>query len=294
MTAPVAERRIAAHGMTLAARHWRQTAAAGSLPVIAIHGWLDNAISFDALAQSLPDVEVLALDLPGHGFSDHKHLQGTYNIWDDHLQILAAADACGWDRFILIGHSRGAVIATLLAAAMPERIAGLVCLDGFLPFPQPAEQMPQQLGKFLRDYLRAERNALRAYDSVDDAVAARVRAVPTRDDSARALMARALTEQDGKYFWRSDRRLRYASAIKLTAPECDAVLEALTMPVQLILSEHGYAKWNQNGSFSERNANIREVTLPGSHHQHMEEEAGEIAALIGNFAGEISAALASD
>ncbi len=285
MSDAVEERRIEAFGMTLAARHWRKGAAGGQLPVIAVHGWLDNAVSFDALAGRLTGFEILALDLPGHGRSDHKHQQGSYNIWDDHLQILAVADACGWDRFILIGHSRGAMICTLLAAAMPDRVAQLVCLDGFLPPPNEAAKMPRQLGRFLQDYLRADRKPLREFQSVEDAIAARARSVPTCDASARKLLERGLDYDGRVYRWSSDRRLTFASAVKLTAAECDAVLDALIMPVLLILAPEGYPKWAPSLDFEARNPNIRQVIVGGSHHQHMEAEAVEIAERIAGFIG---------
>ena len=62
-------------GIELAAKHW------SSLPtkentkkdrILLLHGWLDNAASFDLLAPKLNCVlnaEIVALDLPGHGFS---------------------------------------------------------------------------------------------------------------------------------------------------------------------------------------------------------------------------------
>ena len=43
--------------------------------------------------------------------------------------VLDAADALGWDRFHLIGHSMGAGIASLVAASCPERIATLVAMN---------------------------------------------------------------------------------------------------------------------------------------------------------------------
>ncbi|MGH8605107.1 MAG: alpha/beta fold hydrolase, partial [Gammaproteobacteria bacterium] len=41
-------------------------------PLIALHGWLDNAASFDPLASYLDEFDLVALDLAGHGLSDHR------------------------------------------------------------------------------------------------------------------------------------------------------------------------------------------------------------------------------
>ena len=61
------ERRFALPGLTLASEIW---GAEGGRPVLASHGWLDNAGTFASLAPLLPDCEIVALDLAGHGLSD--------------------------------------------------------------------------------------------------------------------------------------------------------------------------------------------------------------------------------
>jgi pimeloyl-ACP methyl ester carboxylesterase len=42
------------------------------LPVIALHGWLDNANSFARLAPRLKGLRIIALDMAGHGHSGHR------------------------------------------------------------------------------------------------------------------------------------------------------------------------------------------------------------------------------
>ncbi len=39
----------------------------GGLKVLALHGWLDNAASFLPLAAQLPTLDLVMVDLPGHG-----------------------------------------------------------------------------------------------------------------------------------------------------------------------------------------------------------------------------------
>ena len=101
----------------------------GAPKVLALHGWLDNAASFVPLAAHLDDIELVALDLPGHGRSAHLPAGGHYTFEVAVHHVLDVADALGWQRFRLLGHSMGAGIASLVAAAAPERIDRLVCIE---------------------------------------------------------------------------------------------------------------------------------------------------------------------
>jgi pimeloyl-ACP methyl ester carboxylesterase len=103
---------------------------ADGIPVLALHGWLDNAASFSALRPFLTQARLVAIDMPGHGLSDHRSTDSGYQIWDDLPQLAGLLDQFGWERCVLLGHSRGAMISTLLAAAFPERVDALITLDG--------------------------------------------------------------------------------------------------------------------------------------------------------------------
>ena len=52
------------------------------LPVIALHGWLDNANSFARLAPKLEGLRIVALDFAGHGHSDHRPCGAGYALAD--------------------------------------------------------------------------------------------------------------------------------------------------------------------------------------------------------------------
>lgn len=99
------------------------------LPLVLIHGfggdrnnWLFNQA---ALAADRP---VLAVDLPGHGASSKAvadaSLAGLAGA------VLAAMDAAGLGRVLLVGHSMGGAVALALAHQQADRIAGVLTLAG--------------------------------------------------------------------------------------------------------------------------------------------------------------------
>lgn len=284
----VQEQRFGVAGLTIAARRWH---AGAERRVLALHGWLDSAASFDRLAPCWPDTDLLAVDLPGHGLSDHKPPQATYNLWDDLLDLLRLCDQLGWQRFHLLGHSRGAMMALLLAAAMPERILSVVFLDGLLPEPTPATEVARQLGQFLRDHLSSGRRPRRGYASLGEAVAARCKVMGMSADTAELLLARNLELQDGRYHWRSDPRLNAASAFKLSADHNQALLAALDVPGLLLLADQGLGGAPAASHMMECAAKSPRLAIqqyPGSHHFHLESGADILAARIADFWNQVA------
>jgi len=266
-------------GARLAARRWRN----GPLPVLALHGWLDNAASFDVLAPLLANADVLALDLSGHGLSDHRPAQATYNIWDDLPDILRVADQLGWQRFHLLGHSRGAIIASLMFAALPERIDSLVMLDVVQPQPVPISDSFVQLGKFVRETLYTRRGRAR-YESVEEALRVRCKVAKMSERAARPIVERGIVQRDGAWSWRADPRLHLASAVKLSEEHNRLLLEQIAArPHLLLLAEQGVGREMRDEAERERLQGLRWEMLDGSHHFHLEDAALPIAEKINDF-----------
>ncbi len=270
--------------MRYAAKAWGDP---NNPPILALHGWLDNAASFDVLAPKLTDAYVVAPDLAGHGHTSHRPHSGSYNIWDDLHDLLSIADACGWQQFTLLGHSRGAMIAMLLAVAAPKRIANVILLDGFLPPPIPVERTAQQLQQHLRDFRKyAKRSNPASYQSIDAAVEARLAYMSIQEEAARKIVARNLQKVDGTYRWRCDERLKASSAIKLSAEHNANILANLQAPTLLLLAEEGLSAHTKLEAMLPTDSNIKKLTLPGTHHFHMQSEpATRIAKQVLSFLG---------
>ena len=255
--------------------------------VIALHGWLDNALSFSVLAPQLTGLRVLALDLSGQGWSAHRSQDATYHIWDDIPQLIGILEQVGEPSVDVLGHSRGAAIAVLLAAALGERCAHLVLLDGLLPYPISEASLPEQFIRAQRDKRDDKKYRSRTFSHIDEFVAAR-RKLGFSDESARLLAPRALrASADGALLELThDPRLNHASAIKLTSGMCDALYASVTAKVLLLVAAQGlFLRLGAEAAERAVNALVdcELKRVPGGHHTHMEARSGEVAAHINQF-----------
>ncbi len=195
--------------LRLAARAW---GPADGIPVLAVHGWLDNAASFDALAPLLPDIRFVALDLTGHGRSDHRLPGVHYHFVDFIPDIVAAADALGWERFSLLGHSLGGGIVAFVAAILPERVRRVAMIEGLGPPTSNPDDGPANLRKAIEQMNALSRKRLPVYPNVEAAIHARCEASGLSWLAAATLVERGLQPVGDGFGWRTDPRLRFRVA----------------------------------------------------------------------------------
>ena len=241
-------------------------------PMLALHGWLDNANSFAMLAPLLDDFHVIALDLTGHGKSSKRSADASYQVYDDIPQIIGVVDQLGWESFALMGHSRGAIIASIVAASFPERIHRLVLLDGVAPPPLDSGEFVAQMRRYVLEKKRLQHRRTRVYPSIEQAVSAREEQ-GLNAEASRLIVSRNLTPIEGGHTWTTDPRLRGASAMKMTTSQVDTVLQALTMPTLLLMADQGLSASHSSKftSLGERIPGVVLETFPGGHHFHMEQ-----------------------
>ena len=278
----VVERTIEIPGLSLAARiHGPDD----GMPVLAMHGWLDNAATFDALAPLLSGCRVVALDLAGHGLSQRR-AGAPYHFIDYVADVAAVAEALGWQKFSLLGHSLGAGVAALLAGTWPERIHRLVMLEGLGPLTDPEDSAPERLRDALAAELAATRRSHERPGYPDPAEVGRRLAEATQmsPGSAQTLLRRGLFEAlPGRWDWRADSRLRLPSRLRLTEPQVAAFLRKITCPALLLRAVPGMPV--PSDYFTARIAciaDLRVAQLPGGHHVHLDDPTS-VAELVSAF-----------
>ncbi|HVL01314.1 MAG TPA: alpha/beta hydrolase [Dongiaceae bacterium] len=265
------EIRVQVNGLELAAKQWGDPDAPA---IIALHGWLDNAASYDRLAPALKDHRVIALDFAGHGFSSHRPDGVRYHTIDNVDDVIGLADALGLQQFILIGHSMGAGIATYVAGSFPERISKLVLIEGIGSQTNKGEEAPRILRKAVDDLRKTNAKRKPVYETREDAIHTRAHAIGVISvDASTHICNRGLVPAGEGFTWRSDPRLKMSSAIRLTEEMVTAYLQQLTMPVLLIRGRHSFFATEKTlQDRADRIPNCRHALLDGNHHLHLEAE----------------------
>lgn len=241
-------------------------------PVIALHGWLDNANSFARLAPKLPGLRILALDLAGHGHSQHRPAGAGYALWDYAHDVLRVAEQMGWQRFALLGHSLGAIISVIVAGSLPDRVTRLALVDGVIPPTSGPQDAAERMGMALQAQLDLGNKQKAVHPSLDQAVTARMRGlVAVSREAAELLAQRGLMPVPGGYTWRSDSRLTLPSPTRLSEAQALNFVQRIACPAKLIVAADGMLA---------RHTGLLEQLpfsydlLPGGHHLHVNDEQG--------------------
>jgi pimeloyl-ACP methyl ester carboxylesterase len=241
-------------------------------PVIALHGWLDNANSFARLAPKLEGLRILALDMAGHGHSDHRPMGAGYGLPDYAHDVLQVAAQMGWEKFSLLGHSLGAIVSIIVAGSVPQRVNRLALIDGLIPPLGEPETAAERMGAALLAKLNQSGKRKPVYQETDRAVEARMQGgIAVSREAAELLAQRGLMPVPGGYTWRSDSRLTLPSPIRLTRAQALAFVTAVQCPAQLVVAEGGMLAQNKELLAS---VPFEVITLPGGHHLHLNDEAG--------------------
>jgi 3-oxoadipate enol-lactonase len=106
-------------------------AGAGGKPLFLLHGFTGAKEDFTEWLDPLAarGWHAVAPDHRGHGRSSKPEADDAYSFSILAADSVALADVLGWDRFALLGHSMGGMVAQVMAVTAPDRLRGLVLMD---------------------------------------------------------------------------------------------------------------------------------------------------------------------
>lgn len=181
-------------GVSIAYRAWGERGLPG---LVLVHGGMAHSHWWDHIGPQLSHRRrVVALDMAGHGDSDHRE---TYTMESSAREVIDVAAAAGIvGKPILVGHSLGGIVSFTAAAQYGDELDGVIILDSPLRELTPEErEMRQNHGA----------KPHRVYENLEDAVA-RFRLVPAQDDAEPYVfdhIARtSLRETEGGWTWKFD------------------------------------------------------------------------------------------
>jgi len=219
------------------------------------HWWAPIAATFAT------EYRVVALDLSGHGDSDHRH-EYRLTQWTDEVAAVAAAG--GIEGLpVVIGHSMGGFVTIATAARHGDRVDGVIICDS------PVSELDPEISAY---HLREAFGRPRTYPSVEDAVA-RFRTVPAQehylDYVVEEVARRSLRPVPGGWQWKFDRRIfeQFAGGMHhIAAP----YLSEVDCRLALLRSENGLVTPDIGASMFERLGRVTPVIeLPQAGHHAM-------------------------
>ncbi|XP_018572606.1 serine hydrolase-like protein isoform X2 [Anoplophora glabripennis] len=187
------------------------------MPVLVIHGIMDNAGSFDHLIPLLPrQFYYICIDLPGHGLSSHFPAHHPIYTLTYIIVYKLIADYFDRRRYIIMGHSYGGQLGTLFTQLYPQYVEKLILLDTITLLPVFTTHFKNYLVEKFDNYLLMEEKLSKnsnppsyTYDEAVDKIFLG-RYSPITAEAAVALSHRALKPtNNGRYMFNLDQRIKH-------------------------------------------------------------------------------------
>lgn len=262
-------------------------------PILLLHGWQENAGTFDRLIPLLPaEFSYLAIDFPGHGCSSHlpNHLFYSYMDFVYHLNFIR--DRFNWKRLSLLSHSMGSIIAFIYAGIFPDRVDLLIGIDIMQPNmfgPELKVNLMNVWGDKLLRISNGKANDARNYtraEAIERLVTGSMGSVMV--ENASFLFKRCVKpapDEPHKYSFTRDIRTKYINEDYFDRGICRELAKRIHVPYLYL--ETGFFRFSANTAetvnvWKKTNANFEWHKVDGTHHVHLNTPE-RIADIIANF-----------
>ncbi|MCL1076819.1 alpha/beta hydrolase [Parashewanella spongiae] len=258
----------------LSARKWGDP----NKPILlALHGWLDNANSFEQMAELINDHQVIAIDWPGHGDSQHRqtgyplHLMDY--VFDLELLISHFSETLNMRVAGLIGHSFGGIIAAIFASQFSHQIDKLILIESITPLFEPESLAGSRLQESIEQHkkqLRLSKNQ-KYYSSVQNVAKVRAKVTDLDYQNCERIVHRNLFKTTRGYCWKTDPKLMLSSPWRLSLAQVRNIVSNISVPTLIIVGNKSVSSDQKKPiELDEIFISYQVKTLLGGHHVHME------------------------
>ena len=165
----------------------------------------------------------------------------------------------------------GGIVGSMYASCFPEYVSHYITIESFGPLTKEAKSSPVQMRESIESRLKLQAREAKHPKSYDAVVKARALAGDLSEEAARLLVNRNLFEQDGELRFRTDRRLRALSSLRVTEEQAKHFMQNIQAPTLAIMGSKGYETMREK--VKERFdwvANLQQISCDGGHHLHMD------------------------
>lgn len=248
-------------------------------PILAMHGWQDNAASYNVLAPLIiKNTPVLSIDLPGHGLSSWLSPGSIYTELVYILLIKRIMKHFGWEKVKMLSHSLSAMTTYWYAAMFPMEIQFVIALDYF-KFPSMDTHYHTFIfGKAINSLIKLEENMDNQRSYTETEIKKKwLDGIVQVDDAARnILISRGIRQKDGMYVLNRDPRIRIIPIhTAFSKEQLEDFAKLITCPYLILRgiespyveSEEDYH--NALRIIRQHNKDVYYEEVPGKHHFHL-------------------------
>jgi pimeloyl-ACP methyl ester carboxylesterase len=247
----------------------------GDPEIVLVHGGAQNAHTWDTMVLALSSAKgrpVVAVDLPGHGYSDWRP-DHDYTPERNAEALAIAIRELAPDAAAVVGMSLGGLSAIRLAAQHPDVVRKLVIVD-------VTPGVNREKSKAIADFI----NGPDSFSSFDEILARTIEHNPGRTESSlrRGVLHNATGREDGRWVWRYD-RIRGIETVDFDRLWED--VSAITVPIMLVRGDRSPVVDDADvEAFRQRQPSVRYELVAGAGHSVQGDQPVELARLLDTFA----------
>lgn len=260
--------------------------------LVVLHGWGDVSASFQFVVDELPgNWRIVAPDWRGFGLTQWN--DGPYWFPDYLADLDALLEHYSPDEpASIVGHSMGAIVASLYAGIRPERVSRFANLEGFGLWVSAPGETPDRFDTWLKQ-IRDDNSSFRHYARREDFATRMCRDNPRLTAERAAFIAKHATlPVDDGFAFAGDPRHRWINPVLYPLDEAKACWRRVTAPTlwvagrDSVLMKPFAANPDDYRARMGCFAKVREVLIDDCGHNPHHDQPEQLAARLGEFFAE--------